>query len=265
MNTIISFSGGRTSGMMLHHILQQHGGRLPENIRVCFANTGKEHSATLDFVQACAENWRVEIVWLEWRDAQAASDRWQITDHTRAARHGEPFAGLIRQKGYLPTPVMRFCTQELKIRPIKYYARQVLGWTDWQVAIGIRADEPRRLAKLRANRDGFARYAPLAEAGITAADVGRFWQAQPFDLGLPNHNGITAHGNCDLCFLKAASKRASLIAEQPSRADWWAQQEIECGQPFRRDTPDYATLKHIAIKQIPLFEQGDFGDCFCTD
>ena len=39
---LISFSGGRTSGFMLHNIIQAHGGKLPDDIHVVFANTGKE-------------------------------------------------------------------------------------------------------------------------------------------------------------------------------------------------------------------------------
>ena len=46
----ISFSGGRTSGFMLKQILNTYGGELPDDIKVCFANTGKEMPETLDFV-----------------------------------------------------------------------------------------------------------------------------------------------------------------------------------------------------------------------
>ena len=40
---LISFSGGRTSGFMLWKILQAYNGKLPEDIWVVFANTGKKH------------------------------------------------------------------------------------------------------------------------------------------------------------------------------------------------------------------------------
>ena len=40
-NVLISFSGGRTSGYMLHQILEANGG-LPDRAKVVFANTGRE-------------------------------------------------------------------------------------------------------------------------------------------------------------------------------------------------------------------------------
>ncbi len=50
---LISFSGGRTSGYMLWRILQAHGGTLPDDVYVTFANTGKEREETLRFVYEC--------------------------------------------------------------------------------------------------------------------------------------------------------------------------------------------------------------------
>ena len=83
--------------------------------------------------------------------------------------------------------------------------------------LGIRADEQRRLAKI-GNQD-YGKHeekdAPLGRAGVTKEIVGEFWKNQPFDLELPNINGVTYHGNCDLCYLKGGSQILSLIAEKP--------------------------------------------------
>ncbi|MDO4641703.1 MAG: phosphoadenosine phosphosulfate reductase family protein [Neisseria sp.] len=265
MNTLISFSGGRTSAMMLKTMIDHYGGCLPEHVKVCFTNTGKEHPATLEFVRDCANFFHCEITWLEWHPAEKNDNRWKTVDFQTASRNGEPFAALVKHRRYLPNPVTRFCTQELKIHPMTCYARQVLGWDTWQVAIGFRADEPRRMAKLRQQKAGFERFAPLAEMGITKEDVATFWRHQPFDLRLPNLNGTTAHGNCDLCFLKGIRKRAALIAENPQSADWWSEQEHLIGATFCKNLPDYQTLKIIAISQQDLFDQDDRQDCFCTD
>lgn len=270
----ISFSGGRTSGYMLWRILQSHGGTLPDDVIVLFANTGKEMPQTLDFVQECAERWNVPITWLEYRSGADPQQRWATVDYVSASRDGAPYAALIGDKQYLPNPVTRFCTQELKIRPMKLYAQQAMGWDFWLSAIGFRADEPRRTAKLSTpHREPYDRCAPLAEAGIGVQTVSEFWSARPFDLQLPNMNGKAPHGNCDLCFLKGADQIASLIAEDPRRADWWIGQEarpLDVTSPaaalFRSDRPNYAAMKYIALHQIPLPGMSEaIEDCACTD
>ena len=65
---VISFSGGRTSGYMLKHILDAHGGRLSEDLSVVFANTGMERPETLDFIDTCARAWSIDLIWadLDW-------------------------------------------------------------------------------------------------------------------------------------------------------------------------------------------------------
>lgn len=150
------------------------------------------------------------------------------------------------------------------------------GYEEWDDAIGIRADEPRRIAKIRAQPSGGAkgvtRIMPLVEARISVEDVGRFWRGNDFDLQLPNLGGKTFHGNCDLCFLKGADQILSLIREKPARAIWWMQQEnsitnaaIENGGLFRADRPSYAEMYAMATKHGELFSFNDdpIEDCYC--
>jgi len=110
---LVSFSGGRTSGYMLWHILDAYGGRLPNDLAVCFANTGKEMPATLDFVRDCGRNWHVDIIWLEYDPAGDHRRKFRVVDHASASRKGEPYEALLRERGYLPNPVSRFCTTML--------------------------------------------------------------------------------------------------------------------------------------------------------
>ena len=119
---VISFSGGRTSGYMLAHIVAAYGGTLPDDIAVVFANTGLEHLATLDFVDICSKAWGVDIAWVEYD--WDAPHRTRIVDHRGASRGGEPYAALIDRKGFAPSVGIRFCTGsryvELDITHIMY-------------------------------------------------------------------------------------------------------------------------------------------------
>lgn len=169
-NAIISFSGGRTSGYMLWRILDAYDGKLPDHIKVCFANTGKEMPQTLDFVRDCALHWGVEIVWLErfaernFGDGNMYVYTTKQVSYETASREGEPFNALIMSHRYAPNPVARFCTAELKIRAIRDFTKE---WATDSLTqfIGIRADEPRRVQKLIARGGGILHY-PCGKMGL---------------------------------------------------------------------------------------------------
>lgn len=270
--TCISFSGGRTSAYMLWRVLQTNAG-LPDEAKVCFANTGKEDEATLRFVDRCSKEWNVEITWVEYKDAEATKDRFKVVTFETASRNGEPFEAIIRKRNYLPNPVSRFCTVEMKVRAIHRYLKSI-GWTEWDSMLGIRADEQRRLAKI-GNQDygkHEEKIAPLGLVGVTKEVVGQFWRNQSFDLELPNMNGVTMHGNCDLCYLKGGAQILSLIQEKPERAVWWAKMEslalasAPSGAKFRTDRPGYAEMAKFATQQRDMFDPKEEAiSCFCGD
>lgn len=251
--TCISFSGGRTSAYMLWRVLQANGGLPPEAV-VTFANTGKEDEATLRFVQACSERWEVPIVWAEY---QREAPKFKRVTFETASRAGEPFAELIAAKSYLPNPVARFCSEELKGKAIE----RLLGPGDWETMVGVRADEPRRVPKLRAR----GLLLPLVSAGVTQADVQAFWRAQPFDLELEFRNGVTALGNCDLCFMKGPQQIAGLVKDKPERAVWWARQEALVEATFRSDRPSYSELHRFMVDQADMFNDEGTLACFCGE
>ena len=217
---IVSVSGGRTSGYMLRRVLDAHGGALPPDVHAVFANTGREMPGTLDFVRDIGAAWGVPIVWLEFTARR--KDGFQIVGHNSASRDGAPFTTLLAAQAALPNPVQRSCTQELKIRTMKRWAVATLGWKRWVNVVGLRADEPRRVARLgQRSRERFTRVAPLAEAGIVKDDVAAFWAAQPFDLRLAGPH----EGNCDGCFLKSRASLLRMCQDHPARMAWWAEQE----------------------------------------
>lgn len=283
---IVSFSGGRTSGYMLWHILQAFGGTLPEGVKVIFCNTGKERPETLDFVERCSQRWGVPITWLEYTSTPLDRPRkktrngrlerpyvpsFRVVNYETASRNGEPFEQVIRDRGILPNPVARHCTIEMKILTTTRYLAS-LGWEEWTNAIGFRADEPHRVAKLAiTNRHGAETPAcPLHKAGIDGAAVLGWWQKQPFDLELEPHEG-----NCDLCFLKGAGKIRRILRDRPDLADWWIKMEqlvAVADRPgtgrFRGDRPPYRVQLELAQRPglFDTFEADELSvACHCTD
>lgn len=216
----ISFSGGRTSAYMLHEIAEANGGIDPDRVAVVFANTGREMPETLDFVAEVGDRWKIPIVWVEY---VVDAPLFEVVGHNSAARDGEPFEALIRKKRYLPNQQTRFCTADLKVKPAKRYLVS-LGWKNWQAALGIRADEPSRVHREK-QKERWQRWYPLADAGVSKRDVQAFWNAQPFDLRLPNIKGNCPLGNCDGCFLKSEANIAMLARDYPERAEWWQRME----------------------------------------
>jgi 3'-phosphoadenosine 5'-phosphosulfate sulfotransferase (PAPS reductase)/FAD synthetase len=269
---LISFSGGRTSGYMLKRIVDAYGGTLPDNVHVCFANTGKEREETLRFVHECSTRWGVRIRWLERQWPGRTTDHaehFAEVGYNSASRAGEPFAELIRRKQYLPNPAMRYCTTELKVRVMKHFM-MAQGYSHWVNAVGLRGDEMHRVFKQFAlNEKGKERWKvvmPMAShAGgmVSQADVQAFWRAQDFDLGIHS-----ADGNCDLCFLKHRTSRMRRIRQDPSAAEWWIAQEqlakcsvkVEGEANARFQADESVEMLRTAVLNSPVMDLGTVED-----
>lgn len=263
---VISFSGGRTSAYMLWRILQAHDGNLPDDVAVCFANTGREMPATLDFVRDCGTAWNVRVRWLEYRH-EPGRHFFEEISHNSASRNGEPFEIMLAAKSSLPNPVQRFCTTELKIRTMARFVRAEFDWTHWTNVVGLRVDEadPERAHKTMAQtKNRWRNICPLFDAGIIEQDVLSFWGAQSFDLGLAG----PWEGNCDGCFLKGRGRLERMLLDHPDRMRWWADMEHKkhgagSGGTFRSDRSSYAVMAQTVKNQgrLPLTYEETFGPC----
>lgn len=302
---LVAFSGGRTSGYLLKHIIDAYGGRLPTDVVVAFCNTGKEHPKTLDFVHRCETEWNVRVRWLEFDPA--IEDKTREVNYETASQDGRPLRDAIstRPTAHLFNPVSRYCSVTCKARRMqKLMLRE--GYLHWYAAMGLRADEMTRVekARARAGRDRQTPIVPLADAGVTKEIVAAWWRGQSFDLQLPNVGGITPMGNCILCPLKARAKLVNALRRMPEEAAWWIQQEddmtkrienvphtaqptpiwdddettiIEWKPPspdrrnrFHKDGTSYRDLlsraQFMNAMDEPMDEGYDTGiDCLCTD
>lgn len=254
---------------MLAKIIEAHEGKLPDYVKVVFANTGLEHPKTLDFIDRIEKEWCVKIVWLEYA-GKTTAPRWKQVTHKTASRKGEPFTLLIKERQYLPNPVARFCTVELKILLIDRWAQDTLGaeFKMHDQLIGLRYDEPRRVSNIKKNKRRNPAVTPIYDAKHTLQDVINFWAKQSFSLDIPMHQG-----NCQGCFLKSRYRIDLVARETPEALFWWAEQEKNMigvatakNHTFRKDRPSYENILKQTKMQLPMFP--DFDDtvsCHCTD
>lgn len=118
---VANVSGGKDSSALSLWLTEQG----IEHRRV-FSDTGWEHPATLKYVDSLEK-------------VLGPIDRVQAL---------LPMAALIRKKGMFPGRTQRWCTSELKVKPITAYMEKVDP--EWRaiVAVGVRADESAARAKL---------------------------------------------------------------------------------------------------------------------
>jgi len=247
----VSFSGGRSSAMMAKIMIDNYP---KDELIFTFANTGKEMPETLDFVNECDKAWNLNVVWIEY----CPENEFKVVNYETASRDGEPFEDVIQKRNIVPNLHRRFCTTELKIRPMAKYLRSI-GVDYWDAAIGIRKDEPNRYHKMKnaVKKDRWDYLFPLWDFNVTKHDVLNFWNQQTFDLKIPSE-----HGNCDFCFLKGLKKKIAQAHLMPERLQWWIEVEQKMNSRFH---PDFkmTTLKQLAINP-QLFDEHNI-DCFCGD
>lgn len=248
---VISFSGGRSSAYMTSRLLEEGGDYI-----ILFANTGKEHPETLNFIQRMSEHWQHEIVWLEY----CSINKFKIVDYKSASRHGEPFKALIEKRKYLPNVMTRFCTGDLKVKPIMRYLKSI-GIKTYNNILGIRYDEPTRWGKLLLNqqKESYYNILPMVDWKTTKQDVIDYWKQRPeLDLQIKSEQG-----NCDLCFLKGKRKLINLIKDNPSLANWWQEMEQLNGSQFIKSLT-YSELKQSAMSNLSFEFDDEIITCFCN-
>ena len=109
--------------------------------------------------------------------------------------------------GLLPSPKMRWCTVQLKIKPLEEF----VGEDEAISYIGIRADE---------NRDGYISTKPnikpvypFKEQGLVKADIYRLLEESA--IGLPDYYRWRSRSGCFFCFFQRKYEWVMLAQEHP--------------------------------------------------
>lgn len=214
---VVSLSGGKDSTAMLLMMLEK---KMPIDY-IIYADTGKEFPQMQKHLQDLAEYIKEKyptappITVLH----PPRSFDWYIFEQTKKNEDGKT------QKGYgWASMRCRWCTSEVKTRPIKAFCNRILGRVISY--IGIAADETKRLSK---NNGVKARY-PLAEWGITENQALEYCYSQGFTWdGLYR---IFKRVSCWCCPLKSIKELKALYDRFP---ELWARlREMDERSPVKR-------------------------------
>lgn len=109
--------------------------------------------------------------------------------------------------GFLPSPSMRWCTKNLKIKPLERY----IGDEPAKMYIGLRADEHRE--GYVSTRDNIEPVFPFKDDGIEKPDVVRILEDS--GVGLPDYYKWRTRSGCYFCFFQRKSEWVGLLEEHP--------------------------------------------------
>jgi 7-cyano-7-deazaguanine synthase in queuosine biosynthesis len=214
-NLLVTCSGGRTSAFMCWWIKDNMSHIY--NMKFVYANTGLEHEKTLEFVNKVDSFFNLNLVWIEANIDQekGKGTDYKITDYKNATRDNSLFVDLCKKYG-LPNQTYIHCTRELKNQPMLKYAKDIFKNETFRQALGIRADEIRRV---KISNEFIYPLQNIINA--TKKDVLDFWEKQPFNLEIEEH-----YGNCVGCYKKSDKKLKMIADENPHYFDAFIDLEI---------------------------------------
>jgi len=190
---------------------------------------------------------------------------------------GLSFEQVIAERGgYLPNKMTRYCTTEMKMKPIfEWWLANISQPVETQ--IGFRAGEERRANKMleKCNADGLVEMHtvvgtlkdgrkkwgdvpwqkpifPMIRDGVHRDKVHEFWKDKPVRFAERN--------NCVGCFHRNPILLNLMFQKHPKKMEWFArQEEVEGNGRWRSDTTYRKIQQHKT--QLSLLDLDDFGEC----
>lgn len=134
---------------------------------------------------------------------------------------------------FLPSPRTRWCTRQLKLRPLEQWLRRDLddGVTVHSY-VAIRADEPTREG-YQSTHANMQVHLPLRDAGLDKAAVIEILRQA--DVGEPEYYSWRSRSGCTFCFFQQKIEWVRLAENHPDRFDEAVAYEktaLKDGSPF---------------------------------
>lgn len=277
MITVNSLSGGKTSSYMAYHYPADYNvfslvtiddrrcsPKDKELIKWVSDKIGKEfiataeHDLTLTVVRDLEQLIGKEIIWLT----------------------GVSFDDLIKAKKALPNKMWRFCTTELKMRPIWDWWYKNFYPNEIYMNVGFRYDENHRGYDINTGR----KKPDKAFKGIIGKHENGnnkwlecMWAINNYPLissRVISHRVIEwakttgikfpKRSNCRGCFWKQDEELRMNWDDEPHKMQWFSEQENE--KRTWKTGVTYEKLKTLGIQQDFIFDTGSYCESgYCTD
>ena len=189
---------------------------------------------------------------------------------------GETFDHITTHKGgWLPNKLHRYCTVEMKLRPMHRWWKETIG-EPVKMQIGFRAGEERRAVRMmeRCNEDGLLEFKdvigkhsngnnkwatvawqkpvfPMIDDGIHRDKVVEYWN----DIPIP----FAERNNCVGCFHRNPLLLRKMWDKYPEKMEWFASQERKEKKGQWRSDMTYDKIKKHRLQHELSFD--DFSEC----
>ena len=275
MKTVNSLSGGKTSSYIAAHYKADYNvfSLVRTNDKKCLFPDSKIR-------QEVSDRLRTEFIGTLEEDAiiYTMLDLEQFIGQKIDWVTGKTFDEIIDHNGkkYLPNVTQRFCTTEMKLKPI-------FNW--WQnkfnkpikMNIGYRANEGSRAKTMlsKTTKNGFSTFKtivgkrktqnkwaniewqkpmfPLIDDNIYKDKIEKYWKDKPVRFAYMN--------NCVGCFHRTPILLKHLSDKHPNKYQWFIDAEQDKGSNVRtfKNGMNYEQIKN-SFKQTSLFDD-DFNEC----
>lgn len=278
MKTVNSLSGGKTSSYMAVHYPADYEvfslvciddiqckPKDPKIIQYVNDKLGEKYISQFGEFIATAED---DLTLYAMRDLE------QLIGREITWVRGVSFDNLIKQRSAIPNKLMRFCTTELKMKPIFEYWLQNIGEVV-KMGIGYRYDESERKDdftnnfKYQASQNTFGEnrynweeinwregYFPLIDNKVFHHQIIKYFSKVNIDF--------PPDSNCVFCFWKHIMQLRKNFETNNSKMDWAANKESK-GKKWKKEIT-YKQVKKVNL-QLDFF-YGTGSGCqagYCTN
>ena len=180
---------------------------------------------------------------------------------------------------YLPNPTMRFCTTEMKLKPIFNWWQKTINQPA-EFRIGFRANEQSRAKNMieKTNKNGLSEFKaiigqsengrnkwkniewqkpsfPLIKDVIFKDNVIKYWEQKPVRFAV--------HNNCIGCFHREVHFLKYMSNKHPNKFQWFVDKEIQSRKTYNDRSwnlkVSYEDIKKYNF-QFDMFDE-DFNNC----